>query len=124
MANVFEPSPEQVSKWNAWVQERPEAVRAVADKIFPWKLYRIISTGHRVTVVSFDEHEDGHVTCRVVVGGEFNLVAFEREVFGIDPEDLVECDLPSPAELRGSLNLSVEFARSLAKITSSPKVPK
>jgi len=98
MANVFDPSPSQVESWNTWVQARPAAVKEVASKIVPWKLYRMTSTGQRVTVVSFDEHKDGHVTCRVQVGGEFNRVAFEREVFGIDPEDLVECDLPDSSE--------------------------
>jgi hypothetical protein len=39
----------------------------------------------------------------VSVRGEFNLVSFERNVFGVKPEDLEECDLPSPDDSTGAV---------------------
>ena len=113
MSNISDPTPEQLRGWNDWVQSRPESVRSVASKLFPWKLYRQKSSGHRVTVQAFDEQLDGKVTLRVMVGGEFNLVAFERSVFGVDPEDLEECDLLASGEALGSANLSVEQCRKI-----------
>jgi hypothetical protein len=43
-------------------------------------------------VQAFDEGIDGVVTLRVVVSGEFNVILFERGVFGVCPEDLEECN--------------------------------
>lgn len=113
MACILNLTPEQLSEWNDWVQSRPERVRSVAVKLPPWKLYRIRQSGHRVTIQAFDEQTDGKVTCRVLVGGEFNLVAFERQVFGVDPDDLEECELPTPDEILGSMNLSIEHCREI-----------
>ena len=47
------------------------------------------------------------------VTGEFNIVAFERSVFGVDPKDLEECDLPGPDDHVGSLDLPVEVVKDL-----------
>lgn len=64
------------------------------------------STGQRVYILSFFEPDpDGKIRCRVGVSGDFNVLAFERDVFGIDVEDLVECDLPAPGEPVGSADL-------------------
>ena len=97
MANLFDPSPEQVRDWESWVAGRPEPVRLVAARFKPWKLYRL-KNGHRVTLVSFAETADGRVTLTVSVTGEFNFVVFERDVFGIDPDELEECERPAPGE--------------------------
>jgi len=114
MANFAEPTEEQRAGWAEWVAERPEAVRLVAEKFNPWALYRLKTSNHRVTLVSFDEPKDGSpVTLRVNVTGEFNRVAFERCVFGIKPEDLEECDLPGPDELLGSQGLLPEQVKAL-----------
>ena len=113
MANIIEPTEGQVNEWNTWLRDRPECVRILAVKLVPWKLYRIRESGHRVTLVAFDEHVNDRVTCRVLVGSEYNLVAFEREVFGIDPADLEECDLPAVNEICGSIGLSVEECREI-----------
>jgi hypothetical protein len=62
------------------------------------------STGHRVTLYSFGERTDGgKISLTVNVLGAFNLVTFERRVFGIDPDDLEPCDLPEKGEPVGAL---------------------
>jgi hypothetical protein len=104
MARWYEPTPDNIAAWNAWVTERPERVRQVAERFTPWTLYRMKSTGQRVVLCSFGEStDDTPVTLTVSVTGKFNAVAFERNVFGIPPEDLEECDLPAPGELLGCL---------------------
>lgn len=104
MANVIEPTEEQKKGWDTWVSERPEKVRNVILKhgLTPWKLYRLRS-GHRVTLYSIDEPKEGEPTVKVDVLGRFNLVAFDRRVFGVKPEDLEECELPSLEEPLGTV---------------------
>jgi len=46
-------------------------------------------------------NEDG--TLSVIVSGEYNLIIFERKVFGISPNDLTECDLPSEDDVLGTI---------------------
>jgi len=103
VANIFEPSEEQKMEWAEFVATRPPNVRKIAGTISPWKLYRLKSTGHRVTIYSFDEHKDGTVTCSVVVSGEYNTVLFARRVFGIKPSDLEECDIPTNEQALGEV---------------------
>ena len=43
------------------------------------------------------------MTLKVQVNARYNFVAFERNVFGVDPEDLEECDLPAEADPVGSV---------------------
>jgi hypothetical protein len=68
------------------------------------------STGQRVFPVSYSE--DG--TVRVIVSGKYNLVSFEREVFGVEIDDLEECDLPGPDEPLGAILTADEVERALA----------
>ena len=103
-----DPTADMLREWATWLAARPERVRLVAEKFDPWTLYRLASSGHRVFIVSFDEAVDGHVLLRVGVSGEFNALAFERTVFGIEPEDLTECDLPRPDENVGSADLDID----------------
>ena len=84
--------------WSRWLAKRPPAIRTLIEQYPPNRLYQM-ADGHRVTIQGY--REDGTVT--VDVSGEFNLVAFERSVFGVDPAELVECDLPDPDELLGAL---------------------
>ncbi len=115
MADIGTPTEEQIAEWNAWVAERPDAVRKVAERFKPWRLYRLArseTAGHRVTLVSFSEGDGGAVTVTVNVTGEFNRVAFERQVFGVNPDDLVECELPAENEQLGSLDLDPEMFRA------------
>ena len=117
MARVHDPTPEQRAAWDQWVRERPAAIRELIAKykFDPWTLYRLKTSGHRVTLASFDEPIDGSPpTLRVNVSGEFNAVAFERSVFGIKAEDLEECDLPAPGTPVGSLDLDPHDAMALA----------
>jgi len=57
------------------------------------------TTGSRVTLYSYSENG----TLTVNVTGEYNAVIFDRQVFGIKPEDLEECDLPSAEETTGTV---------------------
>ena len=110
MADIGEVDEESRQSWAEWVASRPEKIRAVAEKLFPWKLYRMKGSGHRVTLYSIDEEESGKISLQVDVTGEFNFVAFERRVFGVDPDDLEECDLPAPDDPLGSANMTPEEA--------------
>ena len=68
---------------------RPDNVRKVAERFDPWTLYHMKSTGQHVTLYSFSEADNGTVTLTVNVTREFNPeVLVERQVFGIDPDDL------------------------------------
>lgn len=103
MARIQEPTPEQEAAWKEWVAARPDNVRVVAERFDPWSLYRMKSTGHRVTLASFGEGADGAVTLRVRVTGHFNVVVFDREVFGVDPNDLESCEAPTEGEATGTV---------------------
>lgn len=111
-----QPTEEHLRAWDAWLAERPDALReAVAKyKLDPWTLYRLKPTGQRVFVVAlYEPGDDGKVMLRVGVSGEFNMVTFERDVFGIDPADLEECDLPKVGEQVGTLDLPIEVVKGL-----------
>lgn len=91
MTRWYEPTPDKVELWHDWLAERPPAVRAIAERFPPWKLFRLETTGQCVVVRSVSE--DGTVT--VKVSARFNeassmLDVFmpERQVFGIDPSTL------------------------------------
>lgn len=113
--NWFEPTDEHRSNWATWVAERPQTIRDLIVKydFAPWKLYRLKTSNHRVTIHSFDENKSGPPTLKIHVTGEFNAVAFERTVFNIKPEDLEECDLPKPGEPLGSMNMSIEDVKKI-----------
>ncbi|MFA6036383.1 MAG: hypothetical protein WC759_05525, partial [Candidatus Micrarchaeia archaeon] len=82
--------------WDAWVNKRP-AIKDLCTNYPPNLLYRLKSTGQRVTISSYNEAQ----TLTVSVTGEFNLIDFERDVFGVDPSDLEECELPDEDEELG-----------------------
>jgi len=116
MANIWEPSDVQKTDWENWVKSRPDCVRKIAENLYPWKLYRLKTSGHRVTVYSIDEpKDDSKPTLKVNVSGQFNTVLFERTVFGIKPEDLEECDLPHQDELTGSLEMPIDVVKEMLK---------
>jgi|CXWL01.1.fsa_nt_gi hypothetical protein len=81
---IYEPTPKQIADWRQWVESRPPVVRKIAEKLDPWTLFRVKSTNQNVILYSISE--DGTVTVNVT--GEYNLVMFEQQVFGIDPNDL------------------------------------
>jgi hypothetical protein len=111
MARHTTPTDDQVTAWKEWVAERPQGIKdMITEHQFdPWTLYRLKSTNQRVYMVSL--YEGG--TVKVGVSGEFNLVTHERDVFGIDPADLEECDLPSDDERLGSLELPLDELKLL-----------
>lgn len=94
-----QPTKKQEKGYAAWVRELPKKARAVAQRFDLWTLYKLKETGDRVILRAFAD--DGTLT--VIVSGRFNLVMFEREVFGIRPDDLEECDLPAADEPTGTL---------------------
>jgi hypothetical protein len=125
MANIMDPTPEEVQDWDMWVSELPAAVRETLQRydLKPWKLYRLKSSGHRVTLYSVDEPNDGSApTLKVVVSGRFNMLTFDRLVFGISPDDLVECDLPEDAEPLGTVLSHDEVDRPIDGV--SPGEPR
>ena len=72
-------------EWVDWVASRPPVVRAVAERLNPWTLYRLKPTGQAVIISSF--FEDG--TISVAVLAAFNpMSAGDFNVFGVDPNDL------------------------------------
>ena len=87
------------SLWEEWVESRPPIVQKMARAYPPNRLYRLDPTGQRVTILAYGE--DG--TVRVSVKGKYNFVLFNREVFGIDPANLEECELPKEDELLGTM---------------------
>ncbi len=98
-------------QWDQWVESRPPVVRDLCRRLPPDRLYRMKSTGQRVTIISYAE--EGKV--RVLVSGKYNFVCQEREVFGVDPDDMEECDLPAKNEPLGSLDLSVDEVKELLR---------
>jgi len=88
MAKVIEINKKQ---WNDWVKTRPKVIQKLCERFPPDKLYQILGHGHRATIYSYEE--DGTMTVNVT--GEYNLVVCDRQVFGVKPSDIKECDLPN-----------------------------
>lgn len=99
MALLGDDDPTERADWKAWVAERahlPLLVEAT-KRMPPGRLYRDTETNLRGFPIAYSE--DG--TVRVAFTGEYNLITFERQVFGIDPGRFVECDLPLDDEPLG-----------------------
>ena len=77
--------------WEEWVSTRPPVVQDLCRRYPPDRLYLLTPPGQRVTLVSYNENG----TVNVYVSAQWNCLVFEREVFGVDPNDLEECDLPN-----------------------------
>lgn len=128
MARHYEPTPEDVEGYQQWLAERPPEVRAVAERFNPWTLYCYKLTGQRVFFLGCDEvrRVGGgpiEVTVRIGVTGQFNLVAFDRNVFGVKPDDLEECDLPSPDEPVGAfLTDPADIAAYIQELADAPTI--
>ena len=99
MAKIIEVSEEQEKAWDDWVSTRPQIIKDLCKRFPPYNLYRLKDSGHRVTLYSY--FDDG--TMIVNVSGKYNAVMFDRQVFGIKPEDLEECDLPGTDEVTGTV---------------------
>jgi len=102
----YEPTEDQAAEWNAWIAERPECVRRIAERFEPWVLYRLTTTGQRCSVLAFAENGTVRIQAEHPALGEISAV----EVFGIEPETLVpwtEADEPAYAPMTTSI-----FARA------------
>ena len=79
---------EAVAAWEQWLSTRPESIQTLGAYLQPWKRYKLHNSTCRL--VSFNE--DGTVTVRI--SREDNrdnaIFMFEREVFGVPPDDLHE----------------------------------
>ena len=99
-------------EWDKWVEGRPPIVQDLCRRFPPDRLYLYKPTNHRVTLYSYSE--DGTMT--IVVLGDYNAVIFPRQVFGIKPEDLVECDLPAKNEPCGAMLTSDEDIEAFVEL--------
>lgn len=93
MAKICEMEP----GFEDWVKELPEQVREVVATKPPNLLYKLKDTDQRVYILSYSNDK----TVRVAITGQYNKTLFERDVFGINPDDLEECDLPGKDEELG-----------------------
>ena len=98
--------------WDEWVSTRPPVVRDLCKRYPPDRLYLMRPTGQRVTILAYSE--DG--TVRVDVSAQWNCLIFERQVFGIDPGDLEECELPNETELTGAAITEEEDVKAFCKM--------
>jgi len=103
---------ELTKEWRKWVNTRPSVIQELAKRIPPDRLYLLKTSNHRVEIYGYVE--DG--TLIVSVLGKWNKVMFERNVFGIKPEDLEECDLPSASEELGAILTQEESKRYIEMI--------
>lgn len=114
---VSDITPEQ----QEWLDDRPQVIKDMVATHPPNLLYHLTTTGHRVTIYSYSEN--GTIT--VDVSGEYNGLLFERRVFGIRLDDLVECDLPDEGEAIGSLMTpkdvddNIDVLREMVGVTSN-----
>lgn len=78
--------------WDNWVNSRPPVVAEMARKLPPFTLYRMKSTGQIASIYSYSEDR----TVTVYISGENNpgMIVLDRQVFGIDPDDLEPCERP------------------------------
>ena len=79
---------EAVAAWEEWLSTRPESIQALGARLQPWKRYTLHDNICRLVSLS----EDGTVTVRI--SHEDNrdnpIFLFERDVFGVSPDDLRE----------------------------------
>lgn len=85
LSEVIEPTQEMRDEWQAWVEGRPPVVRAIAEKLPPWRPYRLTTTGQICRVQAFAEDGTVRIVAEHPTLGEFT----RRSVFGIDPATLV-----------------------------------
>lgn len=76
---------EKQTMYTAWCETRPPSIRDVALRFKPWRMYRFKDTGRPCSIHSFDQHEDGRVTMKVIAPQPMGL---DHLVFGVDPENL------------------------------------
>lgn len=71
-----------------WIEERPQVIKDMIARHPPNRLY-LLQDKWRVFLESYNENG----TLTVAICDAYNSgLMFEREVFGVRPEDLIECD--------------------------------
>ena len=76
-------------EWDSWVAARPPVIKVMCEKLPPGRLYRLNTTGQRGTIHSYSE--DGTVTMNFPA--DLNPCSiFPVQVFGLNPNDIEECD--------------------------------
>ncbi len=106
--------------WDEWVAERPPVVREICLK-YPFdRLYRIKSSGDKGTIHSVSE--DGTLTMNI--DGTYCRVMFAKNVFGLHPEDIEECELPGPDEELGDWSAKSELNRKYVDEVLIPRMQK
>ncbi len=83
-----------MAAFREWLADRPTIIKELGLKCPPDRLYRFKHSGTRLTVRGYQE--DG--TLIINVSGQYNRIMFERDVFGVPPEDIEECDFPPEDE--------------------------
>lgn len=85
-------TPENLALYQKWLAERPPAVRAVAERLPGYCVFRMKSTGQHVIMRVIDAPPDRPITVRVQVTFALNpsreFMFVEKEVFGVSPDDL------------------------------------
>lgn len=115
---IVEPTKAQERAWRKWVGGLPPIARATAAKLDIWTLYRMKDTGQRATIAAIQD--DGKV--RVDITGQYNMVMFDRSVFGIDPGNLEPCDVPGILERTGVIlsDDEVEANKDILRVIIRP----
>lgn len=69
-----------------WFADRPESIKAAMRLRPPLILYKLLTSDHLVTILTYDEVDPVRAT--VAVTRQFNAVDVERAVFGVKLEEL------------------------------------
>lgn len=85
--------------WAEFMNGLPDFVREVVEKFPPWNLYRHKITGQRVMLMSYGETADRRVLLTVCVHTMFNPTPIGYNVFGVPPDSLEECDVPTEEQV-------------------------
>lgn len=99
MAYVLEPTKEKMKEVEEWLKDRPQVIKDLHAKLSPFKLYDYKPSleGDITLKVTIDSYnEDGTVSVSLPLN--FNVGLIVRYLSDIDPDDLIECDLPTTEE--------------------------